>query len=364
MSGSATRSEATGWKPFTKLDADSWHIQQLAFADGGSRLVATTTDNGIRLWDMPGGTEMAMEDADPLRDQPVMALAVSPDGDLFAVGNDDGGVELRKTGDGTLVRSMPKQEYMIGSLTFAAGGTRLVASCGYRCADRHRSVVWTVADGQEVLQYRGHDGTVYASASSADGTLSATAGGTQAHDPAMGPADRRAEETAAGRRRAGDRGRHRARRPPSPGASPIPVRNAFSCPDVMGDLTMKLDLPTADRFFENPAECRPMPAGFRRAVLSANGWSLQANPGGKDNLENAVLEIGKDGEPLQKIENDATNGYLHAAFTLVGDGARLITGGNDGTLIEYDSATAKISGEFIGGHSGEINAIAVPKRPT
>ena len=72
-----------------------------------------------------------------------------------------------------------------------------------------------------------------------------------------------------------------------------------------------------------------------------------------------MLEIGKDAAPPQKIENDATNGYLHAAFTLLGDGGRLVTGGNDGTLIEYDSASAVISGEFKGGHSGEINAIAV-----
>ena len=46
-------------------------------------------------------------------------------------------------------------------------------------------------------EYRGHDGTVYASATSPDGTLVATAGGTQARDPALGPADRRAEEGAA-----------------------------------------------------------------------------------------------------------------------------------------------------------------------
>ena len=97
-------------------------------------------------------------------------------------------------------------------------------------------------------------------------------------------------------------------------------------------------------------------------MLAANGWTLQAAAGGKDNLENAVLEIGKDGAPPQKIENDATNGYLHAAFTLLGDGSRLVTGGNDGTLIEYDSASAVISGEFKGGHSGEINAIAVSEK--
>ena len=64
----------------------------------------------------------------------------------------------------------------------------------------------------------------------------------------------------------------------------------------------------------------------------------------------------------RQIENDATNGYLHAAFTLIDDGSRLITGGNDGTLIEYDSATAKIAGEFLGGHTGEINAIAVSEK--
>ena len=114
--------DATGWKPFTKLDADSWHIQQLAFADGGKKLVATTTDNGIRLWDSLDGTEIAMPDAEPLRDQPVMALAVSADGALFATGSNDGTVELRKAADGTLVRAMPKQDFLIGSLTFAAGG--------------------------------------------------------------------------------------------------------------------------------------------------------------------------------------------------------------------------------------------------
>ena len=263
-----SESEATGWKPFSKLDADSWHIQHLAFAAGGSRLVATTTDNGIRLWDMPGGTEVAMEDADPLRDLPVMALAVSPDGDLFAVGNDDGVVEVRNTGDGTLVRSMPKQEYMIGSLTFAAGGQRLVASCGYRCADRHRSVVWTVADGQEVLQYRGHDGTVYASASSADGALLATAGGTrhtiQLWDPLTGEQKKLLQGagepvTAVG---IAPDGRSIAWGV----ANPCPQR--ISCPDVMGALTMKLDLPDADRFFEYPARAAGRCGGFspRRAV--------------------------------------------------------------------------------------------------
>ena len=143
-------------------------------------------------------------------------------------------------------------------------------------------------------------------------------------------------------------------------ANPCPQR--FSCPEIMGDLTMKLDLPTADRFFENPVPLAAGADGFRRAVLSANGWTLAAKPGGKDGLDNAVLEISGDSRPSQNIENDATNGYLHAAFTLVGDGSHLITGGNDGTLMEYDTATAKLSGEFSGGHTGEINSIAIAEK--
>ena len=354
--------ETTGWKPFTRLDADSWHIQQLAFADGGKKLVATTTDNGIRLWDMPAGTEIAMPDAEPLRDQPVMALAVSADGALFATGSNDGTVALRKAADGTLVRTMPSQDVLIGSLTFAAGGGRLVASCGYRCADTNRTIVWSVADGQEVLQYRGHDGTAYASAATSDGALVATAGGTR---HAIHIWDALTGEQKSVLQGVGEPVTAVAIEADGATiawgvANPCPDR--ISCPEVMGDLTMRFDLPTKNRFFENPASLEGSAASFRRAVLSANGWSLQAKTGGKDGLENASLEIGRDGKPLQMIENDASNGYLHAAFTLVGDGSRLITGGNDGTLIEYDSPTAKIAGEFLGGHTGEINSIAIAEK--
>ena len=144
-------------------------------------------------------------------------------------------------------------------------------------------------------------------------------------------------------------------------ANPCPQR--FSCPEVMGDLTMKLDLPTADRFFENPV---PL-AGGRRRISPRRAVGQWLDACGQARRQGRVwttpcLKSARDGKPSQNIENDATNGYLHAAFTLVGDGSRLITGGNDGTLIEYDSATAKLSGEFSGGHTGEINSIAIAEK--
>ncbi|TIW81347.1 MAG: WD40 repeat domain-containing protein, partial [Mesorhizobium sp.] len=179
-----------GWTLDKKLDADSWHIDKLAFAAVGTRLAATTTDNGIRLWDITKGEQIALPaEAEQLRDVSVMALAVSQDGSQFGTGSKDGQVQIWRAADGTLVRAMPKQDFLIGSLTFAKG-SRLIASCGYRCANKHRSIVWNTDTGDKLLDYAGHDGTVYASAANADGSLVATAGGTrnaiQVWDPATG----------------------------------------------------------------------------------------------------------------------------------------------------------------------------------
>lgn len=354
--------EATGWKPFISLDADSLGLLQVAFLDGGKRIAATTKDNGIRLWEMPSGAEIPMEAAEPLRDFPVRALAVSPDGTQFATGNDEGVVHIWSATDGALVKSMPKQEFLIGSLTFAANGARLVASCGYRCTDKNRTVVWTVADSQQALEFRGHDGTVYASASSPDGTLVATAGGTRhtilLWDPLTGEQKHVLQGvgepvTGVGIDPAGASIAWGT-------AHPCPDR--IACPEVMGTLAMKLDLPTLASFFENPATLEGDAGRYKRAMLAANGWTLQAAAGGEDDLENGVLEIGRDGKTVASIVNDAGNGYLHGAFTLLGDGSQLVTGGSDGTLLEYDSDTARQAGEFLGGHTGEIHGIAVSER--
>ncbi|MER8573628.1 hypothetical protein [Mesorhizobium sp. M1374] len=346
---------AIGWTLDKKLDADSWHIDKLAFAAGGTRLAATTTDNGIRLWDVVKGEEIALPDeAEPLRDISVIALAVSQDGSLFATGSKDGQVQLWRAADGTLARAMPTQDFLIGSLTFAKDA-RLIASCGYRCADMHRSIVWNTDTGEKTLDYTGHDGTVHASTASAGGALVATAGGTrnaiEVWDPATG--ERKALLQGAGEPVTAV-GIDAANEVIAWGnANPCPER--VSCPEEQGVLDNSLDLPTAGRFFEGP---QPLiePSSFARAALADGQWSLHAAPGGKDAQENAVLEIANGGKMVGGIENDATNGFVHSAYTLIDKGLGLITGGNDGTLIEYRTATAKVSGEFTG-HAGEINAM-------
>lgn len=351
----------SGWTADTRLDADSWHVDKLAFAAGGTRLAAVTTDNGIRLWNLENGEEIVLPDeAEALRDTSVTALGVSQDGALFATGGKDGLVQVWRAGDGVFVRAMPQQDFHVGSVTFAVNGTRLVASCGYRCADKHRTIVWNVETGETALIYSGHDGTVFASTANADGSLVATAGGTrhtiEVWDPMTGERKAKLEGkgepvTAVGVSAAGDVVAWG-------NADACPDR--IACPEVPGALTYRLMLPTKDRFFDSP---QPAEAGqsYLRAVASTGQWALAAKPGGKEDLENAVLEVSNGGKAVRRIENTAENGFIHAAFTLIDDGLGLITGGADGTLLEYRTATARVSGEFIG-HTGAVDAMAAAEK--
>lgn len=350
------KGEDGSWIAETTLDGDSWHIQGIAWAAGGTRLAAVTTDNGTRLWDTESGAEIEMADTDPLRDIRIMALAVTPDGGRFAIGTESGAVQIRDSATGALERTIDGLDFYIGSLTFAAGGKLLAASCGYRCADRNRTVVLDVESGSRTIEYRGHDGTVFASAADGDGLHVATAGGTRhaihVWDPLTGA--RQAEMVGAGQPVTAV-GIDAAGSAVAWGnTNPCPDR--IACPEVQGALETSLLLPLPDRFFEPPQAAGDGP--YNRAVHAEGAWSVAAAAGGADDLENAVLEISNGGKVVQSIENDATNGYLHAAFTLLPGGLDVVTGGNDGTLIQYSTATGDISGEFRDGHTGEINAIA------
>ncbi len=344
------------WEPRTRLDADSWRVGNVAYALGGQRIVATTIDNGVRLWNQADGSEIELADAEALRDTGVMALAVSADGARFATGDSEGNLLVFAAEDGRRVATLPKQPFRIGALTFA--GERLVASCGYQCTDKNRTVVFG-ADGKPEREYRGHDNTVYASTVSPDGATVATAGGTRhaihLWDVATGETRRVMQGAGAPVTAVGIDVKDGT----IAWGTENPCPDRVACPDVMGALERSMLLPKEDVFFESPAALSGDVQRFRRARHEQAGRVLVAEPGGSEDLENGRLEIVENGAATHGIDNDETNGFLHAAFTLLNDGAQLITGGSDGTLIEYDAATAKFLGEFKSGHTGEVNALAV-----
>lgn len=340
------------------LDADSWRIERLGFVAGGSRLVALTQDNGLRLWDVTTGDEVDVPDAEELRDVPLQALAVSPDGGLFATSATNGRLHLWDAAGGTLVRELDNLGFRADAIAFAGDGRRLVVNCGYRCGSLNRSIVVDTQTGDIVSEYRGHDGSVTAVLSMSDGTRFATAGGT-AHEIHIW-------DTASGTDAAilkGDGKPITAVAIDSAAAmvawgTENPCPDAFACPEAQGSLSHQLRLPSRDRSFENPKPAAPASARLRRAVHENDGVAIHAVAGGEYGFDNAVLGIVKGGIPVEAIENGDETGFVHASYTLLSAGGELVTGGGDGTLIAYNTSDGTFAGEFLGGHTGAVGAMA------
>lgn len=352
--------QASGWSFERDWDAESNGITRVGFALGGTRLVATTSDNGFALWDLAKGALVDIGEAESWRDAPIRALAVSADGKSFATGSDDGRAALWNAADGALIGELPRESFAVGSLLLAED--RILVSCGYRCADRNRTTIWRLGEQKPLREYRGHDGRVAAGAVAPDGRLAATAGG-QRHairlwDPVTG-------ETKAVLRGSGSPVTAVGIEPETQTIAwgtenPCPAE--VVCPEALGKLEAALALPQADRFFEEPETLGADAAGFSRAAFEQGGWSLHAEAGGEQGLGDAVLAVSKSGKPLHAVTKTAEDGARHAAFTLLDGGTRFITGDNDGALLEYDSERAELLGAFEGGHSGSIEALAVSEQ--
>lgn len=350
------KDEAGAWQPETRLDGDSLRIEKIAFAAGGARLVAVTADYGIRLWDASTWEAVDMPDAGMLEDVPLRALAVSADGALFATGADDGQVHVWRADDGSLVETVPPRGFAVGALAFAEAGRALVISCGYRCEGRFEQGLWRLGEG-EGAAYPGHDDTVWASATSPDGLLVATAGGSRKEIRVWNPAK---GETVAELKGLGSPVMAVGVTPDGSGiawgdADPCP--DLAACPDRQGALSNVMPLPTEGRFFERPRATQEV-EGFLRAVHALDGWSLRATASEGSAVPNDVLEVGRDGEPVGRIANDAASGFLHSAFTLLSDGRHLVTGGSDGTLTIYDRESGVYVTTLDDSHTGEIHAMA------
>jgi WD40 repeat protein/uncharacterized caspase-like protein len=346
------------WSEFGVLDANANRVEKLAFAEAGSRMIVATADYGLRLFDMGDGSEIDLPDAEPLRDTPLTALAVSPDGASFAVGNDQGLIQTWNAGDGTLRATMTAFDRLVGALSYSPDGLRLVATCGYRCEGDYEAVSWDLANPlDEPASYAGHDNTVVAAAAAPTDGLVATAGGTLNEIRLWNPVSGQTRQVLAGSGApvtsvgiAADGGL-------IGWGTEATCPGAVACPDVIGTMSMEMLVPDPDRGFEDP---RPLAdaATLRRAVISDGRWSLHYAAGGHSAIANAVLEIMDGDTVVQRIENDATNGFLHGSYTLLSDGKGVVTGGADGTMITYDRESGVLTGEFRGGHSGEVLAMA------
>jgi WD40 repeat protein len=83
---------------------------------------------------------------DPLLDINTYTLAVSPDGQTLAAGQEDGVIRLGRVADWQLLRILEEHSQAVTSVAFSPN-SELLASKGYD----HKIYVWRVSDGQLLM---------------------------------------------------------------------------------------------------------------------------------------------------------------------------------------------------------------------
>ena len=155
------------------LDLSS-DVSSLAISSHGDRLVATSRNRPICVWDQD--REAGWKESRLPLHQPCGArsLCVSPDGTLLAAGNVDGSISLWDLATDQPRLTLQSGKEMILGVAFSPDGATLAA-----CSSDSRIYVWEVASGRLQVALEGHHGPVTALAFSLDGHTLASGGEDQ-----------------------------------------------------------------------------------------------------------------------------------------------------------------------------------------
>ena len=343
------------------LDTEAMRVRGLAHALEGERLIVATLDYGLRIWDTQ--TDMLVgqdQGLDSLADIPLTALSVAPDGALFALAGADGRVELRASGDGRLVASLPQRPFRPDAL--ALGEQLLAVGCGFGCGTEHRNEVWDIETLRLVATHKDHDAAITAAAliRATDDTPEQVLSAGGRHNeilrwqPASGETLARMAGlglpvSAVGLSRDGLRlawGHD----------DPCPERNI--CPDQLAPLDRLYDLPAGPRGFDGsePRDTADVDvAPLLRSLMRTNDATLALETSRRSAFEGDVLRLDRpDGGT--ELRRGAGDGYFHASASLLPQGALLVTGGANGILTLHEQ-TGSFSREFVG-HTGTVLALA------
>jgi uncharacterized caspase-like protein/WD40 repeat protein len=339
------------------LDSESNRVSHLAYVAGGSRLLATTFDYGLKLWDAASGLPVEVPEGEPLWDIRLTALAVSADGSRFAIAGEDGTLQVRDAASGALLAALPQQDYRPDALAFTRGGAALAVSCGYRCGSTHRTVLFDLASGAALGAETGHDGGIHAAVALPGGDLVATAGGMANEIRIWDAVSGEVRASLKGSGRPVTAVALRADGAALAWGSADPCPDLPLCPDRPGPLQSRLDLPTPDLSFVDPRPADAEAQGFGRAVTAAGGIALTAAEVPGSGFAGSALRAAAGGREVT-LTKDGVGGYYFSAFGLLPDGARMVTGGGDGVLLVQALADGSVLGE-LPGHTGDILALAV-----
>jgi RNA polymerase sigma factor (sigma-70 family) len=157
-----------------RLPAKHNRLTLLAFTPDGKTLVTgDTLDRTIRLFDVPTRKERCQL----TRPEVVRGFALSPDGNLLALGSQEGPVSVWDVKTGKLVRELRGAPFVAG-VAFSPDGSTLASAEWDQKTDRNAVALWDVATGKQLRRLEKNVGSVGSVHFSADGkTLIAGTGG-------------------------------------------------------------------------------------------------------------------------------------------------------------------------------------------
>lgn len=329
------------------------YIYAVAFTPDSGRVVTGSFDHSLRLWEVASGA--LIQDLTGHRDK-VQSVAVAADGSI-ASGDRSGEIRRWDGSSGKLQRVLANPGTVVGSLSFNAAGTQLLASCGGGgCASTGAGYLYSYPTGELLHTYRGHNNIVLATAFSPDGRWAATGGGSNQEIHLWSTTDGTLHHRLAGSGTAvwavGF----------SPDGTEVWWGNTWTegstpTPLAKSKLQYQLRLPDRRRgFWGEPAPLQPGAAEGIRAITTWRHYSLHHRTG--DNYgDDAILDLLEGDTVIASIERDSTNGYDHRAYTFTPDGETIISGGAGGVVTAY-ARTGREQGKFVG-HTGDVWAVAV-----
>ena len=284
---------------------------------GGQR---RPTDGTVRVWDLATGQQQAKLTG---HDGPVWSVAVTADGARAVSGGDDGTVRVWDLATGQQQAKLTGHDGPVRSVAVTADGARAVSG-----GDDGTVRVWDLATGQQQAKLTGHDGRVWSVAVTADGTRAVSGG----DDGTV-----RVWDLATGQQQAKLTGHD--------GLVWSVAVTADGARAVSGgdDGTVRVwDLATGQQQASSPA-----------TTARCGRWrSPRTGPGRSAAATTARCGCGTWPPASSRRALTGHDGLVRSV-AVTADGARAVSGGDDGTVRVWDLATGQQQAELTG-HDGMV----------